>query len=158
LYLLNLPDQPINMAPVEPSNNAPGGSPISKVSDKVGGKTGIRDDDDISHLEAVLSGEDLKTKGPDHALVDPEVAKYASQRAVEIDEATNKRLKRMIDKRILAVMVGTYFLQALDKGTISFVAIMGIREDLRLVGQQVRTPMRGQIRLIPRSLTRTRNS
>ncbi|CAG9952802.1 unnamed protein product [Clonostachys rosea f. rosea IK726] len=33
-------------------------------------------------------------------------------------------------------MIGTYFLQALDKETISFVAIMGIRDDLHLVGQQ----------------------
>lgn len=94
--------------------------------------------DDIAHLEAVLSMEDVKNS-PDLALVDPEVSKYASQRAVHVDEATNKHLKKMIDKRILFMMVGTYFLQALDKGTISFVAIMGIREDLRLVGQQVST-------------------
>jgi MFS family permease len=29
-------------------------------------------------------------------------------------------------------MVATYFLQALDKGTLSFASIMGIREDLQL--------------------------
>jgi hypothetical protein len=33
-------------------------------------------------------------------------------------------------------MVFTYFLQALDKGTLSFAVIMGIKTDLCLVGQQ----------------------
>lgn len=33
-------------------------------------------------------------------------------------------------------MVFTYFLQALDKGTLSFTSIMGLPEDLKLVGQQ----------------------
>lgn len=33
-------------------------------------------------------------------------------------------------------MVATYFLQALDKGTLSFTSIMGIQEDLNLQGPQ----------------------
>lgn len=33
-------------------------------------------------------------------------------------------------------MVATYFLQALDKGTLSFTSIMGIQEDLSLKGPQ----------------------
>jgi hypothetical protein len=72
-----------------------------------------------------------------HARIDPEVAKYATGDGVQVSEAENKRLKRMIDKRVLTVMVFTYFLQALDKGTLSFAAIMNLREDLHLVGQQV---------------------
>lgn len=42
----------------------------------------------------------------------------------------------MIHKRVLVVMVVTYFAQTLDKGTINFASIMGIREDTHLVGQQ----------------------
>ncbi|CAA7259541.1 unnamed protein product [Cyclocybe aegerita] len=42
----------------------------------------------------------------------------------------------MIHKRVLTVMVITYFTQALDKGTINFASIMGIREDTNLVGQE----------------------
>lgn len=53
-----------------------------------------------------------------------------------IDEETNKRLRWLIHKRVLVVMVTTYFCQALDKGTINFASIMGIREDTHLVGQQ----------------------
>jgi hypothetical protein len=66
---------------------------------------------------------------------------------IHIDEATNKRLRWMIHKRVLLVMVSaclylviclwfksfssqvvTYFAQTLDKGTINFASIMGIRE------------------------------
>jgi len=68
--------------------------------------------------------------------VDAELSNYASKKAVVIDEETNRRLKRMIDRRILPVMIGTYFLQALDKGTLSFASIMGIQKDTHLVGQQ----------------------
>lgn len=87
-----------------------------------------------THLE---DATDIK-HAADNNRVDPEVAKYASAAAIEIDNETNKRLKRMIDKRVLLVMMVTYFLQALDKGTISFASIMGIVDDTRLVGQQVR--------------------
>ena len=69
--------------------------------------------------------------------IDNEVAAYAGTTRVEIDDHTNKRLKRLVDRRVLSVMIITYFLQALDKGTISFVAIMGFNEDTGLVGQQV---------------------
>jgi hypothetical protein len=34
-------------------------------------------------------------------------------------------------------MILTYFLQALDKGTMSFTSIMGIRDDLGLLGDKV---------------------
>ncbi|KAL3493290.1 major facilitator superfamily domain-containing protein [Aspergillus germanicus] len=39
----------------------------------------------------------------------------------------------MIDRRVLVIMVCTYFLQALDKGTMSFASIMGIREHAGLL-------------------------
>ncbi|KAI9323476.1 major facilitator superfamily domain-containing protein [Dichotomocladium elegans] len=68
--------------------------------------------------------------------MDPEVAKYASGEIIEIDEATNKRLKRKIYQRILVIMTVTYFLQALDKGTLSFSSIMNLPSDTGLVGQQ----------------------
>lgn len=73
------------------------------------------------------------TKG--HDGVDKDIAKYAAVEAIYIDEATNKRLKRLVDVRILPVMIVIYCAQALDKGTMSFASIMGIREDAHLVGQ-----------------------
>lgn len=98
--------------------------------------------DDIIHVERTMSG-DSRDNDKDHAdfnRIDGELAKYVEGSAIEITPEENKRLKRMIDKRVLAVMVFTYFLQALDKGTLSFASIMGIRTDANLVGQQVCSP------------------
>lgn len=69
--------------------------------------------------------------------VDKELAKYVADEAFEISEEENTRLRRLIDKRVLAIMITTYFIQAIDKGTLSFASIMGIREDTGLHGQQV---------------------
>ncbi|KKY19974.1 putative allantoate permease [Phaeomoniella chlamydospora] len=91
-----------------------------------------------SHVERVLSPADGLEK--DHVnfdRVDAEIARYADpSHMVEISEEENKRLKRLIDRRVLSIMVFTYFLQALDKGTMSFASIMNIREDNHLVDQQ----------------------
>jgi MFS family permease len=56
--------------------------------------------------------------------------------AVDISPEENSRLKRLVDRRVLSIMIFTYFLQALDKGTMSFASIMNIRQDTHLVGQQ----------------------
>lgn len=98
--------------------------------------------EDISHIERVLSSDshhaEENLKGQmDLSRVDKEVQQYASMGQIEIDEETNKRLLRKIDRRVLTFMVATYFLQAIDKGTLSFTSIMNIRQDTHLVGQQV---------------------
>ena len=88
-------------------------------------------DTDIAQVERVMSGgTDLEKDHMNYDRVDNEVAKYANAVAVEISPEENRRLKRMIDKRVLPIMVVTYFLQALDKGTMSFSSIMGIRKDV----------------------------
>lgn len=93
---------------------------------------------DISHVEKVLSGDDLAKDNMDITRVDKEIQAYAAHAQVEIDEETNKRLRKLIDRRVLVIMICTYFLQALDKGTMSFSAIMGIKKDANLEdGQKV---------------------
>lgn len=91
----------------------------------------------IRYESFATGDEKIVVEGLDKSRVDGEVAKYASDKAVHIDEKTEKRLKRLIDRRVLTIMIFTYFLQALDKGTLSFASIMGIREDTGLKGQQV---------------------
>lgn len=94
-------------------------------------------EDDVSQVERVLSSDDIRKDHMNYDRVDGELAKYASDAKLEVSPEDNKRLKRQIDKRVLSIMIFTYFLQALDKGTLSFAAIMGIRKDANLVGQQV---------------------
>jgi type III secretory pathway component EscR len=75
---------------------------------------------DISQIERVMSGSsELQKDFVDYDRIDKDVAKYASTTQVVISAEENKRLKRMIDRRVLAIMIPTYFLQALDKGTMS---------------------------------------
>ncbi|KAI6803567.1 putative MFS allantoate transporter [Hortaea werneckii] len=52
---------------------------------------------------------------------------------IEIDEATNKRLLRIIDWHLMPVMCIVYGLNFLDKTTISYASVMGIKEDIGLV-------------------------
>ncbi|KAK8203379.1 hypothetical protein M8818_005270 [Zalaria obscura] len=95
------------------------------------------DKSDTIELEHVISPDETANK--DHMnydRVDKELAKYADAARIDITPEENKRLKRMIDRRVLVVMVVTYFIQALDKGTMSFASIMGIKPDLHLVGGQ----------------------
>jgi len=100
-------------------------------------KTAYKDESDINHAERVLSADMDKKDHMDFDRVDKEVAKYTSDTKIEISEEENTRLRRMIDRRVLVIMIFTYFLQALDKGTLSFSAIMGIQTDTHLQGQQV---------------------
>lgn len=96
-----------------------------------------REEISLAHAERVMSPEELKKDHVNYDRIDQEIAKYADPTSVvEISETENKRLKRMIDRRVLVIMVFTYFLQALDKGTLSFASIMKIRSDNHLVGQQ----------------------
>ena len=93
--------------------------------------SGYDTDKGIDHVERVMSGAtETEKKHMNYDRVDAELAKYANAVAVEITPEENARLKRMIDKRVLPIMIFTYFLQALDKGTMSFTSIMGIRNDI----------------------------
>ncbi|PFH53691.1 hypothetical protein AMATHDRAFT_73131 [Amanita thiersii Skay4041] len=76
-----------------------------------------------------------------HLGIDAEVAEFFARHSNEaenvvISDAENRRLRWLIHQRVLLVMVLTYFAQTLDKGTINFASIMGIREDTHLKGQQ----------------------
>lgn len=91
---------------------------------------------ETAHIENIDPDLKVIKPGQDDNIIDAEILAYAASEPVPIDEATNKRLRRMIDRRILPIMMITYFLQALDKGTLSFSSIMGLREDTHLHGQQ----------------------
>lgn len=106
-----------------------------------GPASGDRKDDlqkDVVEAERAHSAEFQKQPMQNYGKVDKELAQYVSDVRIDISPDENRRLRRLIDKRVLAIMITTYFLQAIDKGTLSFAAIMGIREDNGLHGQQVR--------------------
>lgn len=94
-------------------------------------------DDEINKAERVMSADEIEF-AKDHQNyenVDKELAQYVSEMRIDITPEKNAELLRKIDKRVLVVMVTTYFLQAIDKGTLSFASIMGILDDTHLTGQ-----------------------
>jgi hypothetical protein len=55
--------------------------------------------------------------------------------AILEDPKALRRLLWKIDLTICPLLVAVYFLQFLDKTTLSYTAVMGIRKDTHLVGQ-----------------------
>ncbi|WWD20820.1 hypothetical protein CI109_105297 [Kwoniella shandongensis] len=60
--------------------------------------------------------------------------KYGYDGAIE--PQAEKALKRKLDRRILPLLGICYFFYYIDKTTLSYAAIFGIKKDLHLVGQQ----------------------
>jgi hypothetical protein len=53
---------------------------------------------------------------------------------IELTPERNSRLLRQIDLRILPVILGIYFLQALDKATLSYASVFGLIDKAHLHG------------------------
>lgn len=74
-------------------------------------KDGIAEVDQLEHVLSDVPRKDHM----DYDRVDVEVAKYASDANIIISEEENNRLRRLIDKRVLVIMIFTYFIQALGR-------------------------------------------
>ncbi|KAJ5979558.1 hypothetical protein N7481_006856 [Penicillium waksmanii] len=83
----------------------------------------------------------METKRPpaehaDRAGVKNEILRVETGTAETLDPADEKRLIRKIDWHLMPILITTYGLQYLDKTSLAYSAILGLREDLNLVGQQ----------------------
>ena len=69
---------------------------------------------------------------------DPDEAMNAIEghEKLHVDEATNKRLLRKIDWNIMPLMCVVYGLNFLDKTTLSYASVMGIKKDIHLKGDE----------------------
>jgi len=94
--------------------------------------------------EQIRSGEVVPEQVLKHSH-DADVALKAFQQyegtVIEIDEATNRRILRIIDWHMIPLMCVVYGLNYLDKTTLSYASIMGIKEPhskggIGLVGSQ----------------------
>jgi hypothetical protein len=55
---------------------------------------------------------------------------------IDLTEEESKRICRKIDKVILPILVWVYFLQILDKSVLGYGAVLGLRDDANLTGDQ----------------------
>ncbi|KAL1845298.1 hypothetical protein VTK73DRAFT_718 [Phialemonium thermophilum] len=60
---------------------------------------------------------------------------YRRQDATQLDEHEARRVLRKIDLHILPLLMGTYMLQYLDKSSINFASVYGLRQGTHLKGQ-----------------------
>lgn len=115
-------------------------TPDLEGGNKLAAVESMTTDASIMDKESVLNGKPSQAGIPvlPSTIVeeaDEEVLKFTDA-SITITPEENKRLLRIIDKRVLTIMLGTYFCQSLDKQILSFAAIMGIRTDLNLKGQE----------------------
>lgn len=87
--------------------------------------------------DAIRNGSVINKKILEHAGDADEAMKafmQAEGEVIELDEETNKRLLRKIDWNLMPMMCTVYMLNFLDKTTISYASVMGMKKDLHLVG------------------------
>ncbi|KAI6382248.1 hypothetical protein MCOR25_000836 [Pyricularia grisea] len=56
--------------------------------------------------------------------------------SVTVTVGNNRRVVRLIDMRLLPILLVVYSLQSLDKNTLSYAAVFGLVDDANLVGDQ----------------------
>lgn len=87
-------------------------------------------DDDPEHRSINMTDKDDAQRFGE---IDKELAKYVAGERITLSQERINELRKKIDRRVLVVMILTYFLQAIDKGTISFASIMGLPADTGMV-------------------------
>lgn len=60
---------------------------------------------------------------------------YKKQDVTDIDPAEARRVLRKIDWHIMPLLMATYCLQYLDKSSINFASVYGLKQGTHLVGQ-----------------------
>jgi hypothetical protein len=88
------------------------------------------------HPEKGEESQEIKiSPTPSTGSLDDNYELYRSMRDVELDPAEAKKVLRIIDFRILSLLMVTYILQYLDKNCINIASVYSLRKDLKLVGQ-----------------------
>lgn len=60
----------------------------------------------------------------------------ATHGTTTFDYEEERRVLKMIDSRVLPLILGAYFFQQLDKSSLSYVSIFGLVEDANLQGKE----------------------
>jgi MFS transporter, ACS family, allantoate permease len=98
-----------------------------------GRKPSVVDDEQIVTVTSLQDADEALAFLENH----PGAAEVAQQgQAILEDPKQRRRLARKIDLAIAPLLASVYFLQYLDKTTLSYTAVMGLRKDTKLHGQQ----------------------
>ncbi|KAF4470370.1 hypothetical protein FALBO_2729 [Fusarium albosuccineum] len=92
-----------------------------------------------NHAYANIAYSTMEDKVQSATEAKQEVARPSCEMGDTIDTLSpeeEKKLVRKIDLRLMPLLIISYGLQYLDKTSLAYSAILGLREDLNLVGQQ----------------------
>lgn len=84
----------------------------------------------MDHVESKIDVHDVKNDKANQIL------SQAGSERIALTPENNKRVLKKIDLYVLPVVLGIYFLQALDKATLAYGSVFGLVEDANLVGHQ----------------------
>ena len=98
-----------------------------------GRKASVAVDDGTITLKSLEDADEALFFLENHS--EPLVIAEAGSAILE-DPVRLKKLVRKIDLTIAPLLAAVYFLQFLDKTTLSYTAVMGIRKDTHLKGQE----------------------
>ncbi|KAJ5692669.1 hypothetical protein N7462_002092 [Penicillium macrosclerotiorum] len=94
---------------------------------------------DVTEMELEAGKDPTANKATEYTKEDDEamiaLANYDG-RPLILDEATNRRLLRSIDWHLMPILCCVFGLNYLDKTTLSYASIMGIKHDLHLEGDE----------------------
>jgi hypothetical protein len=77
--------------------------------------------------------DDISPASSTHA--DETYESYKNGKDLDVDPAEYKRVLRKIDLRIIPILFVTYMLQYLDKNSINFASVYGLKKGTHLTGQ-----------------------
>ncbi|KAF7186390.1 putative transporter [Pseudocercospora fuligena] len=90
----------------------------------------------ITQISETKGAESINKTPTDSRDLDDTYQLYRNQDGAELNEVEAKRVLRKIDLKLLPLLMGTYMLQYLDKSSINFASVYGLREGTNLQGQQ----------------------
>ena len=97
-----------------------------------GRKSSLATDDGAVTVQSLKDADEALEFLENH----PRAAEIAEEGAAILEDPVQlKKLIRKIDLTIAPLLAAVYFLQFLDKTTLSYTAVMGIRDDTHLKGQ-----------------------
>jgi hypothetical protein len=79
------------------------------------------------------SADDISPASSTH--VDEAYESYKNGKDLDVNPAEYKRVLRKIDFRIIPILFVTYMLQYLDKNSINFASVYGLKKGTHLKGQ-----------------------
>ncbi|ETN40996.1 uncharacterized protein HMPREF1541_02928 [Cyphellophora europaea CBS 101466] len=99
-------------------------------------KHDLAGDDQVKNRGVLQTAKGLENGNSDASEDGDIVGSYTTDEPMGIDPAADRRVCRKIDWHIIPWMFTLYFVQQFDKLSLSYAAIMGIREDLNLTPAQ----------------------